>query len=178
MAIPPWVVLIILASLRKAKPGPGPGPSLQPQPVPQPPTPQPTPGTGLSPAPGIARPPGDPMGRACGQGEYNTAFWPTQDSIKARFEMMGYPTPPDRPTMNALGGDGRIGGGDDVYSAVVANFQTHYNAMSNAGNLGPMAGGLDVDGFVGPCTLNAIENIQTFYDYGDWQTALTALGVA
>ena len=64
--------------------------------------------------PDVEQPDGDPMGLACTQ--YNTDFWPTQASVKARFKELGYATPDDRDTMNDLGADATLGGGDDVRS--------------------------------------------------------------
>ena len=126
------------------------------------------------PTPTAVRPPGDPLGRNCEAGEYNEAYWPTGASVKGTFAMLRYPVP-NRPTMNELGPDGQIGGGDDVPNPVVAQFQDDYNAMSAKGVLGNMAGGLATDGFVGPCTLNGLENVLMHFDPDDWGDALAAL---
>lgn len=120
--------------------------------------------------PAAARPPGNPLNRSCA--DYSRDFWPTQVSIKNRFAELGYAVPTDRNTMNKLGPDGKIGGGDDVYSHVVAMFQDHYNLMSGRQMLGASAGGLKVDGFVGGCTLNAIENVTLFVPADQWMDAL------
>jgi hypothetical protein len=85
---------------------------------------------------------------------------------------MGYPVPADRNTMNALGKDGKLGGGDDVASPAVARFQDDYNAASHEGVLGPAAGGLAVDGFVGPCVLSAIQHVRSTVGYAAWGNVL------
>lgn len=116
-------------------------------------------GKGTTPAhlppPPVQRPPGDPLGRNCQT--YDKQMWPTRQSILTGFAALGYPIPKDRDTMNALGADAKIGGGDDIPSPVVQEFQKEYNIASAGGYLGPAAGGLAMDGFVGPCTLNGLE---------------------
>lgn len=165
-ALTPWVLLLLALGRRRGVSGTGltgrpTGPKPQ---TPQLPMPQPQAG----------RPSGDPLGRNCGAGEYNAGFWPTKASVKGTFEMLGYPVPM-RETMNALGPDGQLGGGDDVASPAVAKFQDDYNFASGRGLLGGSAGGLETDGFVGPCTLNALENVMLYFDNAaSWQTAVAS----
>ena len=66
--------------------------------------------------------------------------------------------------MNDLGPDGNLAGDDDVPNAEVKRFQKEYNAVSRSGRIGLLTpsksmGGLDPDGLVGACTLNAISLI-------------------
>ncbi len=126
------------------------------------------------PTPTATRPPGQPMGRDCDGGEYNASYWPTQASVKGTFSQLGYPVP-QRPTMNELGPNGQIGGGDDVPNPVVVQFQDDYNRMSGMGVLGNMAGGLATDGFVGACTLNGLENVLMHFDGTEWGDAIGAV---
>lgn len=163
----PWFLLLMLAFRGKGQGGGGVKPGSGGV----------TPGglKGLPPLPDVTadRPDGDPLGRACHDGEYNEAFWPTQASVKGTFAQLGYPVP-DRPTMNELGPDGALGGGDDVPNPVVVQFQDDYNAMSGRGVLGNMGGGLNTDGFVGPCVLNGLENVLMHFDGNEWADALAA----
>jgi hypothetical protein len=99
---------------------------------------------------------------------YSPEVFPTQVSVRDAFAAMGYPVPTDRATMNALGKDGKLGGKDDEPSAAVARFQDDYNAASHEGVLGPGAGGLAVDGFVGPCVLSAIQHVRSTVGYAGW----------
>ena len=122
----------------------------------------------------VPRPPGSPFGRACGSGEYNAAYWPTRASIKNTFAQLGYAVPAGE-TMNPMGPNGVVGGGDDVSSAIVAAFQDDYNFASSANLLGGDAGGLDLDGFVGPCVLNGLEKVLMYFDgANDWLGAVGA----
>lgn len=118
------------------------------------------------------RPPGDPLGRFCGNenqaGEYNQNLWSNLESIKEVFAELGYPVP-DRPTMNELGPDGELGGEDDIPNPAVEAFQNDYNGAAAAGVLGVQAGGLDRDGLVGPCTLNGLEVVLSHFDGAAWK---------
>ena len=165
----PWFLLLLLAFRGKGQGGGGATGTGSLKGLPTGPTRGPP-----LPVPQAPRPAGDPLGRACHQGEYNEAFWPTQASVKGTFAMLGYPVP-NRPTMNELGPDGSIGGGDDVPNPVVMQFQDDYNAMSDRGALGNMGGGLNTDGFVGPCVLNGLENVLMHFDGNDWADALAAV---
>jgi hypothetical protein len=98
---------------------------------------------------------------------YDNKMWSSRQDILDGFAWLGYVTPdPPQDTMNALGPDGKLGGGDDVKSAVVESFQRAYNRVSRAGTLDrsqyggnkPM-GLLRPDGYVGPKTLNGLEMI-------------------
>lgn len=124
-------------------------------------------GLGLSPA--VPRPPGDPPPGNCRTGWWDPNRWKTKVSVKEAFARMGYPVPANRDTMNALGPNQVLGGGDDVRSQVVADFQTAYNAASLSGRLPPGSGGLKADGFVGPCTLAAIQVIEGQMPLEEWR---------
>ncbi len=65
-----------------------------------------------------------------------------------------------------------LGGGDDEASPEVQRFQTHYNVVSGKGLIGPDAGGLAMDGFVGPCTLNALELVTDRLTGAEWRELL------
>lgn len=168
----------------KAKPAAFPQPQPEPQPVPV------TPPTPPSPTP-RPRPSGgpSPYGDAClpvgkgGQGRYDESFWDAggTDAARARifdmFERFGYETPENRSTMNDPGPDGVLGGYDDVPNAAVRRFQEDYNAVSAWGGFLPTAvmGGLDMDGLVGPCTLNALKLISDNLGPGQsWENSLAA----
>lgn len=189
MAVPPIVWLLVLSGLGRGK-GSGPGTSGGGGPAQLPGKPtdgdeHPDRGT---PLPDVTPPPrqpwnppidpggrpnGNPFGRSCA--EYNKGFWPTQVSIKERFSELGYPVPADRDTMNHLGTDGKLGGtgsAKDARSDTVAVFQEHYNMMSRRDLLGPDAGGLEVDGFVGGCTLNGIELVLSMMTGQEWAAAV------
>ncbi len=118
--------------------------------------------------PTAPRPPGSPPGGCV----YSPKLFPTQLSVLEAFAAMGYPVPVDRPTMNALGKDGKLGGGDDEPSIAVARFQDDYNAASAEGVLGPMAGGLAVDGYVGPCVLSAIQHVHNAMGLAGWRDVI------
>jgi len=139
--------------------GPSPEPDVVP---PTPPAPTPTP----------QRPSGhpSPYGKSCyppaygGTNAYDTAYWEAGGTAAARqrifdhFESLGYQTPGDRDTMNDLGPDGKLGN-DDIPNAEARRFQKNYNTVSRWGGYLPKStmGGLDEDGMVGPCTLNALK---------------------
>jgi len=131
-----------------------------------------------TPAPKPKRPSGHPapFGAKCypedkgGEGLYDKAYWDAGNTKTERarifeaFEALGYKTPSDRDTMNDLGPDGNLAGDDDVPNSEVKRFQNEYNAVSRSGRVGLLTpskkmGGLDPDGLVGPCTLNAISLI-------------------
>jgi len=134
---------------------------------PLPPLPGPTPKNN-------GRPSGHPQpyGAACypapgGQSAYDKAFWDAGGTAVARervlevFQRFGYSTPVGRDTMNDPGPDADLGGGDDIPNDEVRRFQREYNAVSRSGVFLPKTtmGGLDEDGFVGPCTLNGMRLI-------------------
>jgi len=135
------------------------------------------------------RPSGDPapFGHACfppaygGSNKYDTAYWEAggTDVARARifdaFEGLGYSTPGDRDTMNALGPDNALGGGDDIPNPEVSKFQGDYNAVSRWNQFVPKTqmGGLDQDGKVGPCTLNALKLVHDNLGEEQWDTIVT-----
>jgi hypothetical protein len=106
----------------------------------------------------------------CGADGYDTVMWGSRADIINGFAYLGYQTPDDRDTMNALGADGELGGTTpedrDVKSAVVESFQRAYNRVSTGNKLTrshyggnrPM-GLLRPDGYVGPKTLNGLQMI-------------------
>lgn len=156
-----------------------------------PPGPSPTP-----PKPSAKRPAGHPppFGKSCyppqygGSNRYDSSFWEQGGTAIARqrifdlFQRFGYATPGGRDTMNELGPDASLGGGDDVPNEQVRSFQKDYNAVSRSGKFGESAprqkmGGLDPDGFVGPCTLNALRFIELELEakgIDDWQDVVQA----
>lgn len=172
------VVVFLIARAAKAKSGeqkaitPPPGPVVPPQPPPDPTPPK-------------TRPDGDPapFGHACfppaygGSNRYDTTYWEAGGTAVARarifdaFEGLGYSTPADRDTMNELGPDAELGGGDDVPNPEVTKFQRDYNTVSRWNQFVPKAqmGGLDQDGKVGPCTLNALKLVHDNLGDADWQ---------
>ena len=134
-----------------------------------------SPGAGLQTANVVIRPPGDPPNPAAPASYDATRFAERIDILDA-FSSLGYATPASRDTMNDLGADGALGGGDDVPSPVVRQFQLDYNAVSVAGTLGGNAGGLTPDGYVGPKTLNglahALDSLPVL-GLGPWQQVVT-----
>lgn len=117
------------------------------------------------PSGGSSRPAGDPppYGKSCnppeygGSNAYDKGYWNSMEKILQAFSALGYATPSDRPTMNQLGPNAALGGGDDVPNPEVTRFQRDYNAVSKWKQFMGNMGGLDPDGLVGPCTLNAIK---------------------
>lgn len=125
------------------------------------------------PVPNVPRPAGNPFGRDCQAGVFNQDMFSTRQSILTAFAALGYEVPTDRDTMNELGADESVGGGDDLPNPEVQLFQTHYNVASQKGYLGGDAGGLAMDGFVGPCTLNGLEKVLTVFSGADqWRNVL------
>lgn len=121
--------------------------------------------------PSNKRPPGSPppQGAGCADGQYDAAFWNSRASILNAFDSLGYATPQDRDTMNKLGADNALGGGDDVSNPEVVRFQNDYNKVSKRGEFAPKMGGLDPDGLVGPCTLNGMKYVlDNLGSNGDW----------
>lgn len=155
---------------REAKAGGPPGGTLPP-----------TPSGGGGRQPG-GRPSGHPppYGFACfppdygGNNAYDKAYWDAGGDTAARarifeaFEELGYSTPTDRDTMNQLGPDDELGGGDDVPNPEVSRFQSDYNSVSRWGKFLTGMGGLDVDGKVGPCTVNALKYVLDNLGNEEW----------
>lgn len=147
----------------------------------KPPEPKPT---------GKKRPPGhpDPYGKACyppkwgGSNAYDQTYWgggpAGRQQIFDAFTVLGYQTPTDRDTMNALGPDAALGGGDDVPNPEVTKFQKDYNKVSRWKNFTSGMGGLDEDGLVGPCTLNGIKLVLDALGDQSWSSIVTAAGNA
>jgi hypothetical protein len=136
-----------------------------------------------TPKPKPTKPPGHPppYGFACfppeygGTQAYDTAHWDAGGREVARqriftaFEDLGYTTPAGRDTMNDPGKDEKLGGGDDIENEEVRRFQKDYNAVSRAKNFKSDMGGLDEDGYVGPCTLNGIKYVQDNLGDKNWR---------
>jgi hypothetical protein len=128
------------------------------------------------------RPPGQPPGGDCNKPSqtYDFAFWDAGGETVARqrifdyFQTLGYQTPTNRNTMNALGPNAELGGDDDVPNEEVRRFQKEYNAVSRQGTFLSGMGGLDRDGLVGPCTLNGIKYVVDNLGENDWQTLVDA----
>ena len=110
-------------------------------------------------APSYEPPP--PCLENCADG-YDDKYWDSREKILIAFDYIGYDTPPgDDATMNALGPDGELGGGDDVKSAEVEKFQRAYNRVSKGNKITPpnnlpTIGLLRPDGYMGPKTLNGL----------------------
>ena len=129
------------------------------------------------------RPPGQPPGGNCNKPAqvYDFAYWDAGGQTIARqrifthFKDLGYATPTDRDTMNALGADNALGsdpsipGSADIPNEEVRRFQKEYNAVSRWGKFLSGMGGLDRDGLVGPCTLNGIKYVDDNLDGRNWQ---------
>lgn len=129
---------------------------------------------------GGGRPKGDPPGGD----SYDSAYWGSGNSARQKillhFKALGYSVPIDRDTMNELGADGKLGGGDDIPNPEVKRFQHDYNNVSRIGGdmvLGhPVPtgmGGLSEDGFVGPYVLNGLKylNENSFLGMAQWAEA-------
>lgn len=136
------------------------------------------PKTEPKPKPADTRPSGSPP-----RGEtYDGTYWhatpggPRLESIRNHFKELGYGVNVGPWPMNVMGplkGEsgsteytnedgtkGWSGGGDDQPSAIVKQFQADYNRVSKLNKAEKIyaqnMGGLDVDGLVGPLTLNAL----------------------
>lgn len=155
------------------------------------PTPKPTPTPKPAPKPD-KQPPGEPpnpTGQSCrspGFG-YDASFWDAGGTVAARqrifdaFEAGGYQTPTGRDTMNDLGGDNQLGGGDDIANPEVKRYQNEWNAVSRWGGWQPTSvmGGLDPDGLVGPCTINGLKFMLDNVTQGQtWQDIVAAARAA
>jgi hypothetical protein len=120
----------------------------------------------------------EPQGNDCNAGAYDKNFWSTAQRILDVFDTLGYATPTDRTTMNTLGPDGKLGGGDDGSNPEVVRFQQEYNSVSRwhkqSGEFFDGMGGLDEDGLVGPCTLNGLAFVLDHIDQpGNWPDVVT-----
>lgn len=127
---------------------------------------------------------------------YDADYWGSNRkerliSIRKHFADLGYNVVVSAHPMNVLGPDGldgtlmdnfpgsvpaqgRLGGNDDKPNQVVGDFQSDYNAVSylNDEDNPQSMGGVNIDDFVGPYTLNALryakENL-----LGIWQDLVT-----
>jgi len=128
------------------------------------------------------RPPGQPPGGNCHKPSqtYDSAYWDAGGEVIARqrifdhFTELGYQTPAGRNTMNDLGPDGDLAGGDDIPNEEVRRFQKEYNAVSRWGGFLSGMGGVDRDGMVGPCTVNGMKYILDNLGDRNWQSLVTA----
>lgn len=162
--------ILIFSGGKKKSAAPPPGDQDLPPDLPPPPTPSPSRPSGHPP----------PYLKACyppaygGSNRYDTAYWEAGGTARARqrifehFGGLGYSTPNDRDTMNDLGPDGKLGE-DDVPNEEVRRFQKDYNAVSKKRNVAANMGGLDTDGMVGPCSLNALKYIYDLGANAEWR---------
>jgi len=91
---------------------------------------------------------------------YDPQRFPTPRSIRQAFADLLYipQSEVNSQPMNGVGPDGKLGGGDDVPSSVVRAFQREFNKVALTGAIADgTAYRVDVDGFVGPQTLNALQ---------------------
>lgn len=121
-----------------------------------------------------------PYGNGCkspkngGSFQYDKDYWgtggdDTGQRITDSFESLGYNL-----SVNPLGPDNKMLGGDAVVNQTTRAFQSHYNAMSRDGLLDSM-GGLEVDGQIGPCVLTAIKHLVDSGVTGTgWASALSS----
>lgn len=132
------------------------------------------------------RPSGQPPGGDCNKPmqRYDSAFWDGGGKEVARahifevFRSLGYQTPSGRDTMNDPGPNAQLGGEDDIPNEEVRRFQREYNAVSRWKGFLDSMGGLDRDGFVGPCVLNGIKYILDNLGDRDWQSIVAAAKAA
>lgn len=133
-------------------------------------------------APPKNRPSGQPPGGDCQKPtqKYDSAYWDAggRELARARifghFQELGYQTPSGRDTMNDPGPNAQMGGEDDIPSEEVRRFQKEYNAVSRWGGFLSGMGGLDRDGFVGPCVLNGMKYILDNLGDRSWQNLVAA----
>ncbi len=148
--------------------------------------PKPPPGIGKPGAP--KKPAGfpPPFGKSCypakfgGSSAYDDEYWDAGTQAEERqrifdtFTILGYATPGDRDTMNAVGPDEALGGGDDIPNGEVKRFQADYNDVSRWKNFIADMRGLDEDGFVGPCTLNGLKLVIDALGEESWPEVVAA----
>lgn len=127
--------------------------------------------------------PSRPSGKPPGGDSFDAAYWGATleeqlANIRDHFRKLGYSNVQEGPyPMNILGpkgstqvqnidgSTGAVGGGDDQKDATVAMFQSDYNKVSRLNKAEKVyqqnMGGLAVDGFIGPQTLNALRYAKT-----------------
>lgn len=127
--------------------------------------------------------PSRPSGNPPGGDAFDASYWGATleeqlTNIRDHFRWLGYSNVEEGPyPMNILGPKGtveiqnidgsmgKLGGNDDAPSDVVAGFQSDYNKISRLNAAEKIyqnrMGGLAVDGFVGPKTLNALRYAKT-----------------
>jgi hypothetical protein len=120
-----------------------------------------------------------PFGNGCrspkngGSFQYDKDYWGTGGEetgarIDGTFKSLGYNL-----SVNPLGPDNKMLGGDAVANQVTRAFQSHYNAMSRDGLLSNM-GGLEVDGQIGPCVITALKHlVDNGVTRSQWASALS-----
>ena len=121
-----------------------------------------------------------PFGNGCrspkngGSFQYDKDYWgtggeETGERIDGTFKSLGYNL-----SVNPLGPDNKMLGGDAVANQVTRAFQSHYNAMSRDGLLSNM-GGLEVDGQIGPCVITALKHlVDSGVTRSQWASALSS----
>jgi len=135
------------------------------------------------PPPPAEEDPSRPSGNPPGGDTFDASYWGATledqlTNIRDHFRWLGYSNVEEGPyPMNILGPSGtveiqnidgsmgKLGGNDDAPSDVVAGFQSDYNKISRLNAADKIyqnkMGGLAVDGFVGPKTLNALRYAKT-----------------
>jgi len=112
------------------------------------------------PTPGPAKPATPPKTVEVDPSTYDPQRFPNPRSIRQAFADLLYipQSEVNSQPMNGVGPDGKLGGGDDVPSSVVRSFQREFNKVAGTGAIADgKAYRVDVDGFVGPQTLNALQ---------------------
>jgi len=124
----------------------------------------------------VARVPGNPpsTGGKCNSSGccYDPAAW-TPTEMAKQLASLGYPT-----AGLDWGKDGILGTNDAPPHDGMLSFQVEYNLVSNSGALGPktFAGGLDMDGKAGACTLNGLAHVMSTFGPGlTWRQTAQAL---
>ena len=102
------------------------------------------------------RPPGNPPG-GCHK-HYDEA------GAEAVLQALGY-----NPKPGVFGPDGQLGTYDAEPDPEIARFQNQYNGASGRGALGPNAGGLGVDGWMGKCTMAGMKHVYEYVGAAAWK---------
>ncbi len=103
----------------------------------------------------IPQPAGNPPG-GCRK------VWATENATRVVLAGLGYNPGP----ANIFGPDGKLGTGDAEPDNAIAQLQIDYNIASTKGLLGDDAGGLEMDGMMGPCTMAGMAHIIDTFELG------------
>jgi len=105
----------------------------------------------------------DPPNFGAPDATYDAEIFQEPSDIREFFAAFGYlpVSQINNEPMNDLGPDRKLGGGDDVPSEAVAEFQEDYNLVVASNDQGQIWGTLDEDGLVGPHTLNALQQARS-----------------